>query len=659
MVRTINHPDQLPLILPDSDWEPPTELPDLRRVPIMAQDLECKDEGLARNIGPGWPYRLGYVCGVAYAVDGRQGYIPLRGEKAFEKDSVARWLKDHNHVPTIFHNAPFDCGWRLTDLGVPPPDEVHDTQCMTVMLDENRLTYNLDDVCEAYGIPGKDKRLLNEAAAAYGIKRTEVMENLWRLPNKYVGPYAEGDAVSTLNLGLLLLEKIRAVPDLYDAYFTDVSLIPMVVEMRRRGIRVDVLEAERIAAEIDARAQDMLAELGHRLALGRPMEFTDIMSGQRLSRYFDQEGVPYPKTSNKKKGKKTDESEGQGYSFESSWMADHPHWLPQTVAKIRSSRDASQKFLRNYICDFANRGRIHAEIHPYRSDEGGTRSHRFSYSDPPLQQMPGDRLADLKKLVRGVFLPEDEEYWLAADYSQQEPRILVHYACETGVLGWEKAHDYYHNDPAPDYHTMVSKLTGLPRPQAKIINLSLMYGMGIALLCARLGLSLSEGQRVIDTYHREMPIVKGLGEKCSNAASSRGYIKLIDGARCHFDAWELQRMREGERWKTNTKEKALVDWAGRPIRRSFTHKAMNRLVQGSAARQTKKAMLALWREKIVPILQMHDELDFSIDNAQIVAHIVEVMRDIVPLKVPMKVDAEFGKTWGKAVNKNWDMRDAA
>jgi len=571
--------------------------------------------------------------GVSYATLNSRGYIPLEGDGAFPVENVVRWLKAHRSLPTVFFNAPYDVGW-LGTLGVEPPDTIHDAMAMAVHLDENRQDLSLDGVCRWQGVQGKDRQLLNEAAACYGIiKSKDVMSNLWRLPSRYVGPYAEQDARSTLDLFYKMKPKLE-VDNVWDAYLTDASLVPMVVEMRRRGIRIDVDLVESTAERILRRADEVLRELERRLNLR--LTYTDIASSQRLEPIFKQEQVPYPRTA---KGNP---------SFESEWMRGAEHWLPSGIAEVRALRDAGEKFLRGYILEYSNNGRIHAEIHPYRSPEGGTRSHRFSYSNPPLQQMPSLN-PELASAIRGVFLPERDREWTIFDYSQQEPRLTVHYAVLAEVLGWEDALAYYTEAGSEgDYHAMVAKLTGIPRPRAKIINLALAYGMGIALLAAKLGVSLEEAKRIMTVYHDRVPFIRRLTDLCSKKANQRGYIQLIDGARCHFDLWEPQRWRDDEDYKPLPRERAFATWKGRSLKRAFTHKAMNRLIQGSAARQTKLAMLELWRHGHVPMLQMHDDLNFSTapGDTRTRREIYDIMKNIIPLQVPMKVDVEVGKDWG-------------
>jgi DNA polymerase I-like protein with 3'-5' exonuclease and polymerase domains len=82
------------------------------------------------------------------------------------------------------------------------------------------------------------------------------------------------------------------------------------------------------------------------------------------------------------------------------------------------------------------------------------------------------------------------------------------------------------------------------------------------------------------------------------------------------------------------------------LKRAFTYKALNRLIQGSAADQTKMAMVALYKEGILPHIQVHDELDISIETQQQADKVAEIMEQCTPLAIPNKVDAEYGPSWG-------------
>jgi DNA polymerase I-like protein with 3'-5' exonuclease and polymerase domains len=667
-----HQPGQLGLFKPDTDWVAPTELPDLRGRPLVAIDSETKDDGLANDLGPGWALGpMGYIAGVSFAAEGVQGYVPVQHPETdnFPLDNVMRWLDDHFKFGTriVFHNGPYDTGW-FGCHGVAPPVNFEDTQPACVMLDETKKRYNLDACCKRYGVPGKDTGLLLDAIEAYGGNRSKGAADIWRLPARYAGPYAEADAVATLNLWRQVEGQLRA-QEVWDAYRTEIDLIPMVVAMRRRGIRIDSGMALQTKREFLEVRDESLKEIGGIIGLRRDASVDEVRSPRTLENWFHTHNISFPRTS----GGKTGRSQG---SFSADWMEKHEHPLARAVTKARQFDDAAFKFIDNFLLGFSHKGRIHAEIHQFLSDEGGTRSHRFSYSEPPLQQMPSpdkdprdaekkliERLAVGSK-IRRVFLPEKGEFWVANDYSQQEPRITVHMAAACNMRGVETALESYRNNARTDYHTMVADMTGLVRPRAKILNLALTYGKGLKAVAEELGVSLEEAKAMMEMYFEKLPFIKPLEELCKRMAANRGYIRLIDGARVHYNDWEggwvdweekQKAIALGLRFDACSIEEAQErqkdprhPWSKVRLRRADTRKALNNLVQGSAARQTKKAMLGMWREGILPLIQMHDELGASCGEESQANRIAEIMRDAVPLKVPVIVDTEVGNSWGTA-----------
>jgi DNA polymerase I-like protein with 3'-5' exonuclease and polymerase domains len=167
-------------------------------------------------------------------------------------------------------------------------------------------------------------------------------------------------------------------------------------------------------------------------------------------------------------------------------------------------------------------------------------------------------------------------------------------------------------------------MAGIERKQAKTINLGLMYGMGKNKLMAELGLMKESAEKLIRQYHSRAPFVKQLMDNVSRKANDRGKIRTLLGRACHFDRWE-------------------------PVQFGVhkTYKALNKLIQGSAADMTKKSMVALYENGIIPHIQIHDEVDISVESNEKAEHIIEIMESAVELKVPNKVDYESGANWGE------------
>ena len=444
-------------------WTEPTELPDLRRVDAIALDTETNDEGLRADRGSAWPWRGGYVCGVSVAYHADRGirgnYFPLRhpDSRNFEGENVARWLKDLIAAGVKFktQNGIYDWGWLGADLGVamPPSEQLDEIGALATLIDENLFQYSLDALCKHYGLPGKDTALLEEAIKAAGFKiskQNPLQSYIWQLPAHLVGPYAEADAANTL----ALFESLDPVLDREGtraAYRLDVDLLPMVHEMRRRGLRVDQSAAEQARDHCLQKRDRTLTELSEQL--GSQVGMAEIGSKNWKVRTFDAHQVNYPRT---EKGNPSFKGGKLG------WMVTHPHWLPQLIATASKYDHAGSTFLEGHILEHLVGERIYGENNPHRSEEGGTRSFRFSYSNPPLQQMPS-RDEELGPLIRRVFLPEEGELWCTVDCSQQEFRFVVHHAALRNLPGAKDAVRRYHTDPDTDFHALASEITGLQR----------------------------------------------------------------------------------------------------------------------------------------------------------------------------------------------------
>lgn len=662
-------------MLPKSDWVAPTELPDLTRHKVIAIDTEDRDDGLAQDKGPFW-YRKsrverGYVCGVGVAWEGSGIYVPVEHPDTpgcFSRETVARWLLPAFRSDTlfVFQNAPFDIGWFSADFGLPPPNRIADIRAAAMMVDENRLKYDLDSLCEWCGIPGKDETILREAAAAY---KCHPKKDIYKLPARFVGPYGAWDPGATLGVWNKLLPIMEREKTL-KAFQTEMDLIPLVHEMRLRGVRVNVDTAERTQKELYAKRDRLLTNLADRLEISRSLVGIDeIRKTSVLAKWHDAHRIAYPSTEPTK-----GHPEGQP-SFRKQWMQVHPHWLPRLVTEIEQTHDAAEKFIGKFLLDFVYQDRLHPTINQFRSsdDEGntsGTRSHRFSYADPPLQQAPA-RNVELCVAFRGCFEPEQGEIWGSHDYSQQEYKWMVHYAFCNGLPKADAARQKYLENPDTDFHELVAGLTGLSRRSAKDVNFAKAYGAGVSKFALMTGLTEEEAQRVMQQYDTEMPFIKELDKKCKEVAGSRGWLTMKDGARAHFDTWEpwwipidvkkagyKDPMWQSQMYPCSEEEAARRfkttghPWAqegvNRQLKRGFLHKALNRLIQGVSARQTKEAMVACWHAGIVPLLQMHDELNFSCPDEAYGKRAAEIMREALPGAIPMKVDAEYGKTWGHA-----------
>ena len=606
---------------PDSSWTVPEVLPQFAPDETIAVDLETYDPNLLVN-GPGWATGNGHIVGVGVASKSWSGYLPIRhvGGGNLDEAIVMRWLKNvlSTQRSVIFHNSLYDVGW-LKREGIDIQGQVLDTIIAAPLLDENRFSYSLDSLGAYYCNETKDETLLQDAALTFGVNPKSEM---YKLPAKYVGPYGEQDALLTYKLWDKLQQEIKE-QDLQKVLEMELKLIPLLIEMRWKGVRVDTNKADEISDKLSKEEQLIQVEIKRKYG-----SEVNLWANASLQSIFDKNNLWYPRT---EKGTP---------SFQRDWLENHDQELPKLIVRARKLNKARTTFIDKMIGDHVFNGRIHAEAHPMRNDRGGTVSGRFSYSNPNLQQVPA-RDPEIGNLIRSLFIPEEGCEWGAFDYSQQEPRLTVHYANEMNLVGSKEAVQGY-TEKNVDFHQMVADMANIPRKQAKVINLGLSYGMGKEKLIRELGLDDVEAEKLFQQYHEKVPFIKALQDQCTRIANMKGFIKTIGGRRCRFDLWESK----FERTTPLNKDDAINKY-GDELKRSFTYKALNRLIQGSAADMTKLAMIELWKEGIVPHLQIHDEVDISIENHAQAKKVIEIMENCVKIAVPLLVDAELGQSWGK------------
>jgi len=468
---------------------------------------------------------------------------------------------------------------------------------------------------------GKSEAALNEAAKSRGL---DPKADLWQLPAMEVGSYAEKDAELTLELWQIFKKEI-VYQDVESIFNLETDLFPCLVDMRFLGVKVDVEHAHKLKQDLEYQENLLLRQIKKESNID-----VQIWAARSIATVFDKLKLPYERT------KKT-----QAPSFTKNFLQEHPHPIVKQIAKAREINKAHTTFI-DTIIKYEHNGRIHAEINQIRSDAGGTVTGRFSYNNPNLQQLPA-RNKELGPMIRSLFLPEEGCTWGCFDYSQQEPRLVVHYASLHKFPTVYDVVDAYENDSSTDFHQTVADLAKIPRDQAKTINLGLFYGMGKAKLQAELGVSKEKAAELFDQYHAKVPFVKQLMNSASNRAQERGQIRTLLGRLCRFHLWEPNQF---GMHKAMSHEDALREH-GPGIRRAYTYKALNKLIQGSAADMTKKSMLELYKEGIIPHIQIHDELDLSIENEAQAKRVIEIMENAVTLEVPNKVDYESGDNWGE------------
>ena len=610
----------------DLDWSPPNTFPDLTNSERIAVDLETKDPNLIK-LGPGWCRKDGHVIGIAVAAGDFQGYYPIRHSSGnLDAKFVLRWLKEQMNtpdIPKVFHNALYDLGWLRAE-GIEVKGPIIDTMIMAPLINENRRFYNLNSLVSDYLQEFKSEKTLRSAANEFGV---DPKAEMYKLPAKYVGAYAEKDAAVTLRLCDHLMPILER-EECTSIFEMESSLIPVILDMKTKGVRVDIDKAEKTKKQMSQQEKKLLDEITNDTGIAiEPWVSTSI------AKVFDFFGLQYSRT----------EKSGSP-SFTKQFLSHHSHPVAKKIVKIRELNKANTTFVET-ILNHAHNGRIHCDFHPLRTDDGGTVTGRFSSSNPNLQQIPSRDL-EIKKAIRGLFIPEENCKWGSFDYASQEPRWVAHYCANAGESYRHPLIDEVvtmYKEGKADFHQMVADMAKISRKEAKTVNLGIMYGMGRKKLADTLSITEQEAIELLDTYNQKVPFVKDLATRVSNFAQEKGMIRTHSGRKCRFDMWEPRGF--GVK-RALPMDQAIKEYQN--IQRAYTYKALNRLIQGSSADQTKKAMVNCYSEGLCPMLTVHDELCFNIKNEEEIEKIKEIMTTCIPdLNVPFEVDVELGNNWGE------------
>jgi len=639
--------------------KPEWDLPDLATLPtklegdVIAIDLETRDDGIRDGLGSGWPWGGGHVVGYAIAADNWSGYLPVGHATGgnLDHEKVKRilndWLSDEKKA-VVGANILYDYGWADRD-GVHIKGQLHDIQYAAAIINEKRWSYSLESLAKEYTGVGKDETLLKKAAAAWGV---DAKGGLWRLPAQFVGQYAEMDATLARKLhGILKIQLEKE--NLFKLYEMERGLIRLYHSMRKKGVRISEERAVKLRDTWRGGVKEIIAEIKAKTGYQ-----VDIWSADSLAKALRHENLPLIFTEKTHKP-----------SITAEWLKHTKHWLTDAILKARQIDKLAETFIDSAILSHAHSGRIHTEFHPLRQDsEGadgavrGTVSGRLSSTNPNLQQVPAR--TDLGNELRTIFLPEEGEKFLSADYSQQEPRILVHLASSRTLngkplAGAAEAVKQYQADPKMSYHKMVASLTGLPYKSAKILNLALVYGRGATNAAKDLGCSVEEAKRFVSQYHERLPFVKQLDQVLAqdliknrvdpSDPTKGGYITTLLGRKCRFTDYEPKDFNARGHLPPAPMWKAKRQWPGQQLQLAGLHKKLNRAIQGGASDQTKKAMLDIYQAGLGHhlLLQIHDELAASTPDPNVSKKLMECMRDAIALNVPVLVTMKIGDSWGE------------
>jgi|TARA_R100000406_G_scaffold14651_2_gene9207 DNA polymerase-1 len=614
---------------PATEWIAPDVFPTelLINAKQIAIDTETRDPNLT-SIGPGYIRGDGEVVGISVACDGFEGYFPFGHETGFNfpKNKVVDFFKKvcASDNTKVFHNAPYDIGWLRT-LGIKVNGKIVDTMIVAPLIDENQFYYSLNGLGREYLNEGKTEAELNAAAAEWGL---DPKAEMWRLPSAYVGTYATQDAVLTLKLWDYFKVEIEK-QNLWNVFDLEMELLPIIIEMKRVGVRVDLERAEKIKKELITKEKNLIKSIQDQSGV----KDLQLWAARSLAQVFDALKLSYLRTPT-----------GQP-SFTKAFLENHTHPVASLIREARELNKSHSTFI-DSILKHQHNGRIHAEIRQLKGESGGTVTGRLSMSNPNLQQVPA-RNKNIGPLIRSLFLPEENHTWCSADFSQQEPRILTHYSHLSKYDGASNIAEAYLEGDA-DFHQEVANLVDIDRKTAKTIGLGIMYGMGKGKLADQLAVTVDEASDILSKFNTYAPFVRELADSVMRSANQKGYIKTLLGRRCHFDMWEPLKYGMGRPMKYR---EAVHEYNGE-IKRAFVYKALNKLIQGSAADMTKKAMIDCYNGGYMPLLQVHDELVFSVPDEEAVPEIKTLMENAVPLSIPNKVDVELGKNWGDSMQSS-------
>jgi|LULG01.1.fsa_nt_gb DNA polymerase I-like protein with 3'-5' exonuclease and polymerase domains len=671
---------------------------DLKGIDTVAVDLETYDPDL-KDKGSGAVRNNGWVCGIAIATGKQTLYFPLDHKQVKNIPRKKAWkylnekLFQNPNIKKVFHNAMYDVCWIRQESGLMPKGPLLDTMVAASVIDENRMKYSLDSLSKDYLKDKKYKYDLREKSQNSPYFINDPMTNMHKLPYELVKEYAEQDVNLTLKLWKHFEKEINEkkivekgkkyekVKTLRPIFELETELFPCLVDMRFKGVRINVEAAKKFGERLKKTKNNIIDYIKRRTGIK-----IEIWAASSIKKLLDKLKITDYAITPKSKLPQ----------LPKDYLKTHKNHFIRLIAKAREFDKAEGTFVEGLL-KFVHKGRIHADINQIRGEKGGTITGRFSMSNPNLQQIPAKGF--IGKNMRALFLPEEGCSWGSFDYSQQEPRIVVHYALKLKMKGTEEVVESYKDDPNADFHQIVADMAKIPRITAKTINLGLFYGMGKNKLANQLDLGYKKAKELFDNYHKKVPFVKQLSFDLQKYAGRNKFLYTLEDRFCHFEKWEpinkewkfkekrfvfkdietkikKTKNEKGEEIEEEveetieipvplllSKEKAKEHYHTQRAKRgyspdpkceyfenfyqpAFIYKALNRLVQGSAADMTKKAMLELYKKGIIPHIQIHDELCISITDNEQKEKIKDIMEQAIKLEIPNKVNYKTGSNWG-------------
>lgn len=619
------------------------DLPDPAHIYELALDTETSDPDLTTK-GPGFVYGTAKVVGISvYTNTGYSEYFPLRHrEDNIDWPPVKRWLQTilgNPNVTVVFANAKYDLE-ALWSLGINVKAWCVDVQVVESLIDEEKKSYSLESLSKDYDLPQKSHDIIEQALILNGYKLKNGKPDwskIWRLPVPVVAEYAKGDAKTTYDIFQLQKPKIKE-EGLTEIFELECELTPVLFDMRINGITVDIAKTEAENSRLFDNGKDMLDDIRSQATNLNPF------SSQQLGEVVRSFGIEPPKT------------EKDNDSVTNEFLLNSDINFLKQIGQYRQQEKIRRDFIEGLVLKGNYKGKVHPQWYQTRgssfmsdNDVNGTRSGRVACVNPNLSQIP-KRHPVLGKLVRSLFIPEQGQQWFKGDLSQQEPRIGIHYAYILKMSGSAAVRQMYLDNPATDYHNMVMDLVNsvrtnnpITRENTKEISLGKMYGIGVDKMAHRLRITRNEVKSLLNSYDEGFPFIKELFDYCMQVANERGFVRTILGRKRRFDFYEPVTFQRG---KFPIKGKKAAQKAYGYVKRASLHKAMNSVIQGSAAEQMKKALVMLHKEKINLLVTLYDEVGASVGSEKEAKIIKEIMENAIPFEVPHLMDYKLLPNWG-------------
>ena len=610
-------------------------LSELHRYPLVAVDVE--------TTGTHW-YR-DRLFGVAIAASGAdgQGMVSEYWDIRDRPEVLVALRKELPRVKRVInHWAKFDAHFLLNhDIKL---QSIECTGVRSALINEHEREFTLDYLAKKY-LKESKVDIYQDLADLFGGKATRdvQMKNLHRADPRLVRKYARVDPELAIKLWLWQEREIEK-QGLQKVWDLERRLTPVLVDIERGGVRVDLPRVKKALAEINQRVAQRQHELNK--LVGKEVNANSSPQVRAMFGAEKRDGNWYV-------GKyMVEQTDGGEPSFNADVLRalsefDKRAELLLAMRKLTKGRS----FLTNHILEHEVNGYVYPNYNQTREESGlGTGTGRFSVNDPAMQQIPA-RDKEVASIVRACFLPDKGHEWVCYDWKQFEFRWFAHYVKNRTLT------KRYEDDPESDFHKMVSDLTGLPRSprfagdaNAKQINLGLVFGMGEGKMAAEMGLPHAvekrkfngeeeereflvagpEAKAVFTQYHSAIPGIKELLAQASSIAKSRGHVQTVMERHLRFPGGK------------------------------FTHKAGGLVFQGSSADCIKQKMIELHGLSkdlgFRYLLSVHDENDVSLapGNTRAKRAIQEVLETFDGVKcpifcrIPIRADMGIGPNWWEA-----------